>query len=402
MAQRNHAPVHLGADAGVADFGVHAVSEVNRRRVPRQHYHFSFWCEGVDLFRIKIDLQCGEKFVGIADVALPLDYLPQPGEALFVLRRDWAVFVFPVGGNAFFRHLVHFLGANLDFKWRAVFRDHRSVQRLIEIRPRHGDEILDASRHRPPQVVNDTEHGVAILQRTRDDAHGTQVVNLVHRNVLALQFLVDAVEPLDPAFHARLDAGFLQLLRDGDLHLGEESLALLAAGVDGFFHLLETYGIEKAEAEIFEFAANLAHAQAVSDGRINFQRLFGDLVLAIRLQVFERAHVVQAVGQLDQNHTDVVDHGQHHLAQVFGLLLLARGEVNFADLGDAFDDVGNLLAESPALAFMMFQGVVVGLLDDGEIVLRAVLLHALHQVAKLGKRKGSGRDLLAQARHDGL
>ena len=57
------------------------------------------------------------------------------------------------------------------------------------------------------------------------------------------------------------------------------------------------------------------------------------------------------------------------------------------------------LAGSAALALMMFQGVVVGLLDDGEIVLRTVLLHPLHQVAELGQREGSGSDLLAQARH---
>jgi hypothetical protein len=30
---------------------------------------------------------------------------------------------------------------------------------------------------------------------------------------------------------------------------------------------------------------------------------------------------VQAVGQLDEHHSDVVDHGEHHLAQVLGLLL---------------------------------------------------------------------------------
>ena len=231
------------------------------------------------------------------------------------------------------------------------------------------------------------------------------------------------------------------------LHLGEKGFALLAARIDRLFHLLVTKGIEKAKTQVFEFAANFAHAQAVGDGRINLQRLFGDLVLAIGRQVLQRAHVVQAVGQFDEHHADVVDHGQHHLAQVFGLLLFARREVNFADLGDAFDDVRDLLAEflanvddgdrgvfdrivqqsgghgdrvhlhfgederdfqgmdeirlagGAALAFMMFQGVIVGLLDDGEIVLRTVLLHPLHQVAELGERKGSGRDLLAQARH---
>ena len=43
-------------------------------------------------------------------------------------------------------------------------------------------------------------------------------------------------------------------------------------------------------------------------------------------QVAERAHVVQAVGELDEDDADVVDHRQQHLAEVLGLPLLARGE----------------------------------------------------------------------------
>ena len=450
VAQRHHASVDLGADAGVADFGVNRVSEVDGRGVARQHHDLALGREGVNLFGIEIDLQGGEEFVGIADIALPLDHLPQPCEALLVLRRDRAVFVFPVGGDAFFRHLVHFFGANLDFERRAVFGDHRGVQRLVEVRPRHGDEILDAPGHRPPQIVDDAENGVAILQRTGDDAHGAQVVDLVDGDALALQFLVDAVEALDAAFDARLDAGLFQLVADDLLHLGEKDLALLAARVDRFFDLLVADGIEEAEAEIFEFAANLAHAEAVGDGSVDLQSLFGDLVLAIGRQMLQRAHVVQAIGQLDEHDADVVDHRQHHLAQVFGLLLFARGEVDLADLGDAFDDVGDLLAEFLAnvddrdrcifdrivqqagsdrhrihlhfgqdegnfermdqirlaggagLAFMMLQGVVVGLLDDREIVLRTVFLHPLHQIAELGQRERSSSDLLAQRRHEGL
>ena len=163
--------------------------------------------------------------------------------------------------------------------------------------------------------------------------------------------------------------------------------------------------------------------------------------------MLQRAHVVQAVGQLDEHHADVIHHGQHHLAQVFGLLLFVGGEIDFADLGDAFDDVGHLLAEFLAdvddgdggifdgvvqqaggdgdrvhlhfsqhqrdfqrmdeirlargagLAVVMLQGVVVGFVDDVEIVLGTVFLNPLHQLAELGDREDGGRDLLAQVRH---
>src|SRR5258708_9785763 len=155
VAQRYHASVDFGAHAGVADFGMNGVSEIDWSGIARQHDHFAFRGEGVDLFGIEIDFQRRDEFVGITDMALPCDDLPQPRQALFVLRRIRAVLVFPMGGDSLLGHLVHLFGADLDFKRRSVFRDHRGMQRLVEVGARHGDEILDASRDRPPDVVDD-------------------------------------------------------------------------------------------------------------------------------------------------------------------------------------------------------------------------------------------------------
>ena len=179
----------------------------------------------------------------------------------------------------------------------------------------------------------------------RDHAHGEQVVNLVDGDALLLQFFVDAVKALDAAFDFGGDAGFFQLVAQFLFDSARNCFALLAAGFDGVVDLLVADGIEIAKAEIFQLAANFSHAQAVGDGAVDFQRFFGDFLLAVGRQMLQRAHVVQAVGELDQHHADVVDHGQHHLAQVFGLLLFAGGEIDLADLGDAFDDVRHLLAE---------------------------------------------------------
>ncbi len=54
---------------------------------------------------------------------------------------------------------------------------------------------------------------------------------------------------------------------------------------------------------------------------------------------------MQAVGELDQDHADIVDHGQQHLADAFRLALLARCKVEFAQLGDAVDAAGHLVAK---------------------------------------------------------
>jgi hypothetical protein len=62
--------------------------------------------------------------------------------------------------------------------------------------------------------------------------------------------------------------------------------------------------------------------------------------------VLERAHVVQPVGELDDDDAKVGDHGEKHLANVFSLVVFAVGELDLVELGDAFDDVRDLLAEA--------------------------------------------------------
>ena len=128
-------------------------------------------------------------------------------------------------------------------------------------------------------------------------------------------------------------------------------------------------GIHVLEGQVFQFAANFAHAQAMRDGGVDFQRLARNLRLPFRGQILQGAHVVQTVGQLDEHHADVIHHGQHHLAHVLGLGLFARGEFDLADLGDALDDVSDLLAEL-GLDLVdrdrgVFHGVVQQAGDDG-------------------------------------
>ena len=61
--------------------------------------------------------------------------------------------------------------------------------------------------------------------------------------------------------------------------------------------------------------------------------------------VGQGAHVVQAVGELDQQHPDVIGNGQQELAQVLGLLGLLGDEVEPFELGEAFDQRTDVLAE---------------------------------------------------------
>ena len=137
----------------------------------------------------------------------------------------------------------------------------------------------------------------------------------------------------------------MQLLGDRALHLLDELDGLLAPLLDPRGEVLVGLGLEVLEGQVLELVLDLAHAQPAGQGRVDVHGLAGDAHAALLGQVLEGAHVVQAVGELDQDDPDVVHHGQEQLAEVLGLALLGGGEGDLADLGDALDDVQDVGAE---------------------------------------------------------
>ena len=169
--QRQHPGIDLRSYTGVTDLGVNGVGEVDGSGVARQSDDLAFWCKGVDLFGIQVDLQRTEKIGRILHVLLQFHKMAQPRDApIFAIVSDQlAVLVFPVRCYAFFSDAMHVRGSNLYFE-RLPAGDHRSVQRLVHIRPWHRDKILDAARNRHPDVVNDTKSRITILDAVGDDS----------------------------------------------------------------------------------------------------------------------------------------------------------------------------------------------------------------------------------------
>src|SRR5271156_407499 len=201
VAKRNDGAIYLYAGALVADFGVNGVGKIDCRSVAGQHHDAALGSEGVDLFGIQIDAQRRHEFAGFLHFLHPLDELAHPDDALIVGGRDCvAVFVFPVSGDALFGDAMHFLRADLHFESLAAV-NHRGVERLIQVRPGHGDVILETPRDGRPDLVDDAERGVTVFNAVSDDADGKQIVHLINDALLLLNFQVQRVG----ALHSRLD-----------------------------------------------------------------------------------------------------------------------------------------------------------------------------------------------------
>ena len=109
--------------------------------------------------------------------------------------------------------------------------------------------------------------------------------------------------------------------------------------------LLVGIRLQVLEGQILEFAAHLAHAEAVRDRRVDLDGFARDALAPLRAEVAQRAHVVYAVGQFDQDDADVLDHGEQHLADALGLAVFGREYIELGELGDAVDAARHLGAE---------------------------------------------------------
>jgi len=87
------------------------------------------------------------------------------------------------------------------------------------------------------------------------------------------------------------------------------------------------------------------HPQAVRNGGVNVQR-FGRYTLALLIRhVPQRAHVVQPISQLDQNHPNITGHGQCHFLEVFRLRLGTSAELNLGQLAHTVDQIRHRLTK---------------------------------------------------------
>jgi hypothetical protein len=141
------------------------------------------------------------------------------------------------------------------------------------------------------------------------------------------------------------DVDLVQLLLEDDLRLVDVLVAVGAALGHHRLDLRVLARMEGLEGEVLELGLERVDAEPVRERRVDLERLARLLHLLLTAPVLDRAHVVQPVGELDQDHAHVVGHGDDHLAVVLRLGVLAALEADAGQLRDALDELGDLVAE---------------------------------------------------------
>ena len=240
---------------------------------------------------------------------------------------------------------MHPLGADLQLDPLMARADDGGVDRLVVVLLRIGDVVLEAAGHRVPARVHHGQRAVTVLDLGHDNAEGVDVGELLERDLLPLHLAPNSVGLFLATRHDARDMGLFELRGERRLDLVDQALVALAQDLEALDHGRIGLGVERLEGMVLELLAQPLHAHAPGERRIDVHGLLGDDLALLRLHMLERAHVVQAVGELDQQHADVAGDGEQELAEVLRLLGLLGDEVEFLDLGQAVDQRADLASE---------------------------------------------------------
>ena len=251
--------------------------------------------------------------------------------------------VLPVRRDAVLRATVHREGADLQLDRLALRADDRGVQRLVHVELRHRDVVLEPPEHGVPPRVQDTEDGVAVAVLLDEDPDADQVVDVGELAAADDHLLVDRVVVLGPSGDLGLDLRVAQVGLDAGDHLGEELVARGRALGDEPHDLVVHLGVQGREGEVLQLPLERVHAEPVGQRGVDVEGLAGLALLRLGLEVAQRAHVVEPVGELDDEHPDVARHRDDHLADGLGLRRVAV--LHLVELGHAVDQHRHLVAE---------------------------------------------------------
>ncbi|EWG98915.1 hypothetical protein Q427_27910 [Halomonas sp. BC04] len=219
------------------------------------------------------------------------------------------------------------------------------MQALVAIGLGNGDVVLEAPWHRLVEVVHHAEDAVTAVDVLGDDAKAEHIHDLGERLALVAHLLVDRQQVLLAADHRAVESLVVEALLQCVLDLADRRAPMPAGAGDSALDALGAHRMQRLEGEVLEFHPDGIDAQPAGDTGVDFEGLAGDTALLLGTQGAQGAHVVQAVGELDDDDPDISGHRQHHLLEVFGLgdRLVLEGDLG--QLGDTIDQFRHRLAE---------------------------------------------------------
>ena len=190
--------------------------------------------------------------------------------------------------------------------------------------------------------------------------------------------------PVDVAVDVGLPQAAGDLVVDG----GHEAVILSGLFIQSLHDLPVADGVQIFQAQILQLPLHLLHSQPVGNGGIDLHGLEGLLLLLLRGLVLHGAHIVEPVGDLDEDHPDVLGHGQQHFPEVLHLLLGLGGIVDPGQLADPLHQIRHRGGELLGDVLVGGGGVLNGVVEQGRLDGLGVQVQLLRH--DLGHSQGMG------------
>ncbi len=129
-----------------------------------------------------------------------------------------------------------------------------------------------------------------------------------------------------------------------------ERSRLVSASFRGDFFVF--FRLEIFHRQILEFGFDIVQTHAVCQWGKNINRFRSDFQLFFALHAVQRAHIVQAVCQFDQDHPGIISKREQYLLEIFCLL----GSININNIGNFRESVNNTGDFASKIPFNIFQG----------------------------------------------
>ena len=388
MGEGHQFVVDLGADATRTNLRMDAERKIECGGAFGQGEQITVRRKDIDLLGVEVELEFVNELQRVFFAAF--QHFPYLREPIVQVVRSVAPFVLvvgvlitPVRGQSLFGNLVHASRPDLNFHPFARRRHHGGVQALVTISFWKADPIAQTVGVGLVKVRDDAvgAPGVGLFRfvgRIEDDANGKNIVDLFEGHPLLLHLAPDAVNALRPAFYLALNPRFFQGAANGQGKRidepGAHGFSLAQFGGDCLV-ILRFFVFQR---QVFQLRFDAVQAQAVGQRCIHEQGFARNLLLLVRTHVLERPHVVQAVGELDQNHAHIIAQGQQHFAEVLRLSAGPRIE-HARHLGQTVHNFPFALAKQLLYVFQgqirVLDGVVQQGTDDGRGIQAQFLCH---------------------------
>ena len=293
----------------------------------------------------------------------------------------------PVGGDAVVGHGLHLAGADLHLDGHAAGAEQGGMQALVAVCLGDGDIVLETPGHRLVEVMHHAEDAVAAVDILGENPEAEDVHDLVERLALIAHLAIDRQQVLLASDHRAWQPPVVEALLKGVLDLANRRPAVAPSAGNGTLDTLGAHRVQGVKGEVLEFHADGVDAQPAGDAGVDLQGLAGDAPFLLGAQGTEGAHVVQAVGELDDDHPDIPGHRQHHLLEVLrlGHRLVLEGDLG--QLGDAIHQFGNRGSELLGQGLLVDTGILDHIMQHGRH--QALMVH-MHVGEDVGDRQGMG------------